>query len=93
MQFNAAALVALVAATAVEARVATALLVCNAGVGTLPATAANGAALFTKVCINIYKCEHSLAPTLENNAYTGACTNCPDWRPIPALGGCAFIPQ
>lgn len=78
--------------TLVEANIATALLVCNADLINNP-SAAGGAKLFTDLCINFYKCEHSLAPSFTNNAFTGACLNCPNWSPIPTLGGCAIIPQ
>ncbi|RYO98612.1 hypothetical protein DL764_007034 [Monosporascus ibericus] len=71
----------------------TALLTCNTGLVTVPgeaATLAEGAKLFTLVCVDFYHCEHSVAPEISNNDFIGACINCP--TPFKsagsAFGGC-----
>jgi hypothetical protein len=68
-----------------------ATLICKTGIGQTPATEALGATYFSRFCLEVYKCEHSVAPQLASNQYVGGCTGCPQSAFAQAggiLGGC-----
>ncbi|KAM0549497.1 hypothetical protein ACHAPJ_009313 [Fusarium lateritium] len=85
----AAAIMAIAPVTVLSAE--TVLLQCNVGVTQTPASLAIGARLFTTICVNQLKCQHSQAPVISNGLYVGACLNCPP-HPGP-FGDCLLTEQ
>jgi hypothetical protein len=80
--------------SAIEARATVdALLTCDVNVGILPATNAIGASLYTSICIHIFHCAHSAAPSIVDNEYIGTCLNCPIGNAEDGFGDCVYVAQ
>ncbi|KAF1928801.1 uncharacterized protein M421DRAFT_420029 [Didymella exigua CBS 183.55] len=69
------------------------LLTCATGIVNGGASDASGRALFTNLCIRIFGCAHSEAPSVSASEYIGGCIDCPAGISQSAIGDCVIVAQ